>query len=150
MGGGLSGQNGSGFRDAGAGDALSPKRSRAMRRMSPSKGERRRAPRAQGDLDVSVITIRGPLPGHVLDLSLTGCSILAPSLPLLAINARISFPAYGLEIRAERRWMRGDKSGWRFLYSDDEKKRLAHALEAVTNGEAGATRYARPYSLDRC
>lgn len=148
MGGHLSGQNGQERGNPEGENGLPAKRSRTVKRPGQDPRERRRAPRAEGELDVSVITIRGPLPGQLLDLSLTGCSMLTPGLPQFAINARIAFPAYGLEIRAERRWLRGDKSGWRFLYSDDEKKRLADALtDAVGNGDA--TRYAKPYSPDR-
>jgi hypothetical protein len=100
----------------------------SRRRSEGEKPERRSAPRARGQADVMVLTMRGPVAGTLVDLSLTGCSIEADELPKLAINARIAILAHGLEMRAERRWVHGARSGWRFVYSETEQTRLSALL----------------------
>lgn len=108
-----------------------------------TKAERRRAPRASGPLDVSLITMRGPIAARILDVSITGCRIEAASLPQLAINARISIHSHGIELRAERRWLNGARSGWRFIYTGREQERLAALLKDAEPSQ----RFRQPFRL---
>ncbi|WP_029059888.1 PilZ domain-containing protein [Stappia stellulata] len=96
--------------------------------------ERRSTPRANGSTQVMVITMRGPIPARMLDVSLTGCRIRCPDLPRFAISARIAILAYGLEILAEQRWRNGTHSGWRFVYSAAEQDRLKALLRRDGSG----------------
>lgn len=95
---------------------------------SATQRERRRTPRARGSIPVTVTTMRGPMPANLTDLSLTGCRILCSDLPKFALSVRISVIAYGLELRAEQRWRRGEESGWRFIYNDSEQERLKDVI----------------------
>lgn len=81
-----------------------------------------------------MITMRGPIPARMLDVSLTGCRIRCPDLPRFAVSARIAILAYGLELLAEQRWRNDDHSGWRFVYSAAEQDRLKAMLRRDASG----------------
>jgi hypothetical protein len=81
-----------------------------------------------------VITMRGPIPARMLDVSLTGCRIRCPDLPKFAVSARIAILSYGLELLAEQRWRNDAHSGWRFVYSAAEQDRLKALLHRDASG----------------
>lgn len=95
---------------------------------TPQPHERRQAPRARAACQVMVITMKGPVPARMLDISVTGCCISSHLLPDVAVSARIAIITHGLELQAEQRWKDGILSGWRFVYSDAEQKRLRRLL----------------------
>ena len=90
--------------------------------------ERRNTPRASASTQVMVITIRGPFPARMLDISLTGCRVRCADMPKFAATVRIAILAHGLELQAEQRWREGDISGWRFVYNAEEQDRLQAIL----------------------
>jgi hypothetical protein len=112
---------------------------------SATQRERRRTPRAQGSIPVMVVTMRGPMPAKLTDLSLTGCRILCSDLPKFALSVRISVTAYGLELRAEQRWRRGEESGWRFIYNDPEQERLKDMIFSEIEKRQTAETIEQPY-----
>lgn len=107
--------------------------------------ERRRSPRAEGEIPVVIMTMRGPMAASMTDLSLTGCRIRCPDLPNFALSVRISINGYGLELRAERRWHRNKESGWRFIYSDREQVRLKDALHRIGRLRNNAETIVQPF-----
>lgn len=119
-------------------------RSRYMSAAS-SQRERRKSPRAQGSISVMVVTMRGPMPGKLTDLSLTGCRILCPDLPKFALSVRISISGHGLELRAEQRWRRGNETGWRFVYNDQEQERLKDLVLSEIEKNHGIETIQQPY-----
>ncbi len=94
----------------------------------PGRQQRRRAARLACRARVVIMTLKGPMPGTIVDLSVTGCRILCPGLPPLALSSKLNLIDHGLELRAERRWLRGDLSGWRFLFTPKEAARLSKLL----------------------
>ncbi|MBL6432431.1 MAG: PilZ domain-containing protein [Alphaproteobacteria bacterium] len=107
--------------------------------------ERRSSPRAHGSTQVMVITMRGPVPARMLDVSLTGCRIQCPDLPKFAISARIAILSYGLELLAEQRWRNDIHSGWRFVYSAQEQDRLKALLRRDASGVMLNSRLGRSF-----
>lgn len=95
---------------------------------APQPHERRQAPRARAACQVMVITMKGPVPARMLDISVTGCCISSHLLPDVAVSARIAIVSHGMELQAEQRWKDGILSGWRFVYSDAEQERLRRLL----------------------
>lgn len=111
--------------------------------------ERRRSPRAAGEVPVIVMTMRGPMAASMTDLSLTGCRIRCSDLPPFALSVRISINGHGLELRAEQRWRRDNESGWRFIYSDREQERLKDALYRLGRMGSDAETITQPFHPSR-
>lgn len=107
--------------------------------------ERRQSPRAEGEIPVVIMTMRGPMAARMTDLSLTGCRIRCTDLPNFALSVRISIAGHGLDLRAEQRWRRGEDSGWRFIYSDREQERLKEALHRIGRMRNTAETIVQPF-----
>ncbi|SON55741.1 hypothetical protein HDIA_2200 [Hartmannibacter diazotrophicus] len=90
---------------------------------------RRRATRIGGRMKVMVLTMKGPIPGNIVDLSLTGCCIECAVLPPMCLMANLLIGEDGLQIKAQRRWVSQKLSGWKFVFAPQEIVRLHEIIE---------------------
>ncbi|WP_349360009.1 PilZ domain-containing protein [Stappia sp.] len=111
----------------------------------PVAQERRLTPRARASTQVMVITMRGPIPARMLDVSLTGCRIRCEDLPKFAVSVRLAILSHGLELQAEQRWRQGDHSGWRFIYTAEEQQRLQAILRSQRVAHEPVRRLGMPF-----
>lgn len=81
------------------------------------------------DAKVSILTMRGPVEGRMINISVSGCCIRCEDLPAISLSVKLNIVDYGLELRAERRWLNGKLSGWRFVYSPQEMAKARRILE---------------------
>ncbi|NRG19460.1 PilZ domain-containing protein [Rhizobiales bacterium] len=91
--------------------------------------ERRKALRVPCDARVIILTMRGPVEGRMVNISVSGCCIHCDDLPAISLSVKLNIVEYGLLLRAERRWIDGKLSGWRFVYSPQEMLKVKRILE---------------------
>lgn len=90
--------------------------------------DRRRALRVKGHARVMVNTLRGPLPGEVLDASLTGLRLRCRSNGMIPNVARFRFVDFDFEVQARKVWGRANISGWKIIYDAGQTGRLLAAI----------------------
>lgn len=65
----------------------------------------------------------------MVNISVSGCCIHCEDLPAISLSVKLNIVDYGLDLRAERRWIKDKLSGWRFVYSPQEMAKVKRILE---------------------